>query len=135
EGKYYEVSVEGKDGGGLSAYAKVHIDILDTNDNAPTLTVLPILNPIPEDSVPSTVVAVINVRDRDSGDNGEVICNIDEDLPFRLEASSANTYKLITGSDLDREKTSAYNITISARDRGSPSLWSSAELVLEVSDV
>ncbi|NXV53448.1 PCDG7 protein, partial [Uria aalge] len=37
EGKYYEVTVEGKDGGGLSAHAKVHIDILDVNDNAPTL--------------------------------------------------------------------------------------------------
>ncbi|KAM9373548.1 protocadherin gamma-B1-like [Phaethornis superciliosus] len=135
EGKYYEASVEGKDGGGLSAHAKVHIDILDVNDNAPTLTLLPILNPIPEDSVPSTVVAVINVRDRDSGENGEVVCSIEEDLPFRLEPSSANTYKLITGSELDREKTSAYNITITAEDRGSPSLWSSAEVVLEVSDV
>uniref|UniRef100_A0A8C0ASS7 Cadherin domain-containing protein n=1 Tax=Buteo japonicus TaxID=224669 RepID=A0A8C0ASS7_9AVES len=72
EGKYYEASVEGKDGGGLSAHAKVHIDILDVNDNAPTISLLPILNPIPEDSVPSTVVAVINVRDRDSGDNGQV---------------------------------------------------------------
>ncbi|NXV38622.1 PCDG7 protein, partial [Rissa tridactyla] len=37
EGKYYEVTVEGKDGGGLSAHAKVHIDILDVNDNAPAL--------------------------------------------------------------------------------------------------
>ncbi|KFV51575.1 Protocadherin gamma-A11, partial [Gavia stellata] len=120
EGKYYEASVEGKDGGGLSAHAKVHIDILDVNDNAPTLSILPILNPIPEDSVPSTVVAVINVRDRDSGDNGEVSCNIDGDLPFRLEASSENTYKLIIASALDREKVSAYNITVTARDRGSP---------------
>ncbi|XP_059681593.1 protocadherin gamma-B6-like [Gavia stellata] len=135
EGKYYEASVEGKDGGGLSAHAKVHIDILDVNDNAPTLSILPILNPIPEDSVPSTVVAVINVRDRDSGDNGEVSCNIDGDLPFRLEASSENTYKLIIASALDREKVSAYNITVTARDRGSPSLSSRAALVLEVSDV
>uniref|UniRef100_A0A8C3KN58 Cadherin domain-containing protein n=1 Tax=Calidris pygmaea TaxID=425635 RepID=A0A8C3KN58_9CHAR len=77
EGKYYEASVEGKDGGGLSAHAKVQIDILDVNDNAPALSLLPILNPIPEDSIPSTGVAVINVRDRDSGDNGEVSCNID----------------------------------------------------------
>ncbi|XP_009333566.1 PREDICTED: protocadherin gamma-B2-like, partial [Pygoscelis adeliae] len=71
EEKYYEASVEGKDGGGLSAHAKVHIDILDVNDNAPTLSLLPILNTIPEDAVPSTVVALINVRDRDAGDNGE----------------------------------------------------------------
>ncbi|XP_009584609.1 PREDICTED: protocadherin gamma-B1-like, partial [Fulmarus glacialis] len=124
EGKYYEATVEGKDGGGLSAHAKVHIDILDVNDNAPTLSLLPILNPIPEDSVPSTVVAVINVRDRDSGENGEVTCNIDGDMPFRLEPSSENTYKLIIASALDREKVSAYNITISAADRGSPALSS-----------
>ncbi|KAK2544714.1 hypothetical protein Q9966_001741 [Columba livia] len=135
EEKYYEMSVEGKDGGGLSAHAKVHIDIVDVNDNEPTLSLLPILNPIPEDSVPSTVVAVINVRDRDSGDNGAVSCNIDGDLPFRLELSSENTYKLITASALDREKVSAYNITVTARDRGRPTLSSSTVLVLEVSDV
>ncbi|NXL69083.1 PCDGD protein, partial [Chordeiles acutipennis] len=92
-------------------------------------------NPIPEDSVLSTVVAVLNVRDRDSGDNGAVSCNIDEDLPFRLEQSLDNTYKLITGSALDREEVSTYNITITARDRGRPALWSRAALVLEVSDV
>ncbi|KAF1459062.1 Protocadherin gamma-B1, partial [Pygoscelis antarcticus] len=138
EGKYYEASVEGKDGGGLSAHAKVHIDILDVNDNAPTLSLLPILNPIPEDAVPSTVVALINVRDRDSGDNGEVSCNIDGDFPFTLEPSSANAYKLVIASALDREKVSAYNITITARGRGSPAapaLSSRAALVLEVSDV
>ncbi|OWK49626.1 Protocadherin gamma-B1 [Lonchura striata] len=135
ERKYYELSVEGKDGGGLTAHAKVHIDIIDVNDDAPVLSLLPILNPIPEDSVPSTVVAVINVRDRDSGENGEVNCKMDINLPFRLETSSENTYKLIIASALDREKVSAYNITITATDRGRPALWSSTELVLEVSDV
>ncbi|NXU59502.1 PCDG2 protein, partial [Turnix velox] len=89
-------------------------------------------NPIPEDSVPSTVVAVINVRDRDSGDNGRVTCNIGGDYPFRLELSSENTYKLITARELDREKVSAYNITITAKDSGSPALSSQAQLVLEV---
>ncbi|XP_069725720.1 protocadherin gamma-B1-like isoform X2 [Phaenicophaeus curvirostris] len=135
EGKYYEARVEGKDGGGMSAHAKVHIDILDVNDNAPTVSILPILNPVPEDAVTSTVVAVINVRDRDSGDNGEVTCSIDEDLPFRLEQSSPNTYKLIIASALDRETVSTYNITVTARDRGAPSLWSRASLRLEVADV
>ncbi|XP_061209947.1 protocadherin gamma-B1-like isoform X11 [Neopsephotus bourkii] len=135
EGKYYEASVEGKDGGGLSAHAKVHINILDVNDNAPTLSLLPIVNPIPEDSVLGTVVAVVNVRDRDSGDNGKVSCNIDDGMPFRLESSSGKTYKLIIASALDREKVSAYNINITARDGGSPALSSSTALVLEVSDV
>uniref|UniRef100_A0A8C9EH72 Cadherin domain-containing protein n=1 Tax=Pavo cristatus TaxID=9049 RepID=A0A8C9EH72_PAVCR len=133
--KYYEVTVEGKDGGGLSAHTKVHIGVTDVNDNAPSLTLLPILNPVPEDSVPSTVVAVINVRDRDSGVNGEVTCNLEGDLPFKLEASSESTYKLVIENSLDREEVSAYNITITATDGGSPALSSRADLVLEVSDV
>ncbi|NXE30378.1 PCDGC protein, partial [Ardeotis kori] len=37
EEKYYETTVEGRDGGGLSARVKVHIEILDVNDNAPAL--------------------------------------------------------------------------------------------------
>ncbi|KAM6251560.1 LOW QUALITY PROTEIN: uncharacterized protein LJ264_009315 [Porphyrio hochstetteri] len=135
EGKYYEASVEGRDGGGMSSYVKIQIDILDVNDNVPTLSLLPILNPVPEDSVATTVVAVISARDRDSGDNGEVSCAIDGDLPFRLEPSSENTYKLIIATALDRETVSAYNITITATDRGIPALWSRAALVLEVSDV
>ncbi|NXP46602.1 PCDGD protein, partial [Heliornis fulica] len=135
EGKYYEASVEGRDGGGMSAHVKIQIEILDVNDNTPTLSLLPILNPIPEDSVPTTVVAVISVRDRDSGENGEVSCDIDSDLPFRLEPSSENTYKLLITKALDRETVSDYNVTITAKDRGSPALWSRAALVLEGSDV
>uniref|UniRef100_A0A8B9Z8G0 Cadherin domain-containing protein n=1 Tax=Anas platyrhynchos TaxID=8839 RepID=A0A8B9Z8G0_ANAPL len=101
--KYYEATVEGKDGGGLSAHAKVHIDIVDVNDNAPSLTLLPILNPVPEDSVPE-----------DSGDNGEVTCNIEGDLPFRLAESSENTYKLVTEGSLDREKISVSDVNDNA---------------------
>ncbi|NXE58238.1 PCDGD protein, partial [Casuarius casuarius] len=92
-------------------------------------------NPIPEDSAPGTVVAVINVRDRDSGDNGDVSCYVDGDLPFRLVSASKNSYKLVTQNSLDREKKSDYNITITASDRGSPALSSRSALALAVSDV
>ncbi|NXD88803.1 PCDGH protein, partial [Halcyon senegalensis] len=135
EGKYYEASVEGKDGGGLSAHAKVRIDILDVNDNAPTLSLLPILNPIPEDSVPSTVVAVINVRDRDSGDNGEVNCNMVGDLPFRLEPSSENTYKLLVlAKALDREEAAFHELVLKASDGGEPARTGTARIRVAVLD-
>ncbi|NXW85256.1 PCDGD protein, partial [Alopecoenas beccarii] len=137
EGKRYEATVEGKDGGGLSAHAKVHIDILDVNDNAPTLSLLPILNPIPEDSVPSTVVAVINVRDRDSGDNGAVSCTIDGDLPFRIEPSSENTYKLIIAmlaKALDREEAAFHELVLRASDGGEPARTGTARIRVAVLD-
>ncbi|NXF89424.1 PCDGH protein, partial [Eubucco bourcierii] len=137
EGKHYEATIEGRDGGGLSAQAKVHIDILDVNDNAPTISLLPILNSIPEDSVPSTVVAVINVRDRDSGDNGAVSCNIDGDSPFKLESSSENTYKLITAmlaKALDREEAAFHELVLRARDGGEPSKTGTVRIRVVVLD-
>ncbi|KAM7100498.1 protocadherin gamma-A12-like [Ciconia maguari] len=135
EGDSYEVEVQARDGGGLSDTAKVAIVVTDVNDNAPELTATSQLSAISEDAPSGTVVALLHVQDRDSGANGEVHCNIDGDLPFRLEPSAENTYKLITASALDREKVSTYKITIAARDRGSPALSSRAALVLEVSDV
>ncbi|NXW26154.1 PCDG2 protein, partial [Circaetus pectoralis] len=135
EGDSHELEVQAEDGGGLFDTAKVAITVTDVNDNAPELTVSSALSAISEDAPPGTVVALLHVQDRDSGANGEVRCSIDGDLPFRLEPSSENTYKLIIASTLDREKVSAYNMTITARDRGSPALSNRAALVLEVSDV
>ncbi|GAB0196176.1 protocadherin gamma-A10-like [Grus japonensis] len=73
--------------------------------------------------------------DRDSGANGEVRCSIAERLPFRLEKTFEDYYRVVTAEELDREKVSEYNVTVRAADGGSPSLWSSAVLALRVLDV
>ncbi|NXO03197.1 PCDGD protein, partial [Rhinopomastus cyanomelas] len=129
EVKYYEVTVEGKDGGGLSAHAKVHIDILDVNDNIPTISFLPILNPIPEDAVPSTVVALINVRDRDSGDNGEVRCHIDSEGP-----GGNRRPELVLAKALDREEAAFYELVLKASDGGDPARTGTARIRVAVVD-
>ncbi|KAM4038351.1 protocadherin Fat 4-like [Anomaloglossus baeobatrachus] len=133
--KYYEISVEAKDGGGLAAHAKVIIEVTDENDNAPEISITSSSDLIPEDSPPGTVVALIKVHDRDSGENGEVQCIITQDLPFKLLSSSSNFYKIVTKSSLDREKLSSYNITIQASDKGSPEKISRKLFRLDVSDV
>ncbi|XP_069825437.1 protocadherin gamma-B1-like isoform X36 [Dendropsophus ebraccatus] len=129
------MSVQAQDGGGLAANAKVLIEIIDENDNAPDISITSSSGLIPEDSAPGTVVALIKVQDRDSGENGEVQCIIKRDLPFELISSTGNFYKVVTKSSLDREIISSYNITIQASDKGSPEMTSRKVIRLDISDV
>ncbi|XP_077122307.1 protocadherin gamma-B1-like [Ranitomeya variabilis] len=132
--KNYELSVEAKDGGGLVAHCKVLVEVIDINDNAPEISITSLSSPIPEDSAPGTMVALIEVHDQDSGDNADVDCIILEDVGFTL-LSLDTYYRLVLKNAIDREKVSSYNITIIAKDRGSPPLSSRKVLTLDVSDV
>ncbi|CAI5780377.1 protocadherin Fat 2-like [Podarcis lilfordi] len=131
----YTISVAAKDGGGLVTHCKVEISVHDENDNAPEVTLASMFSPVPEDSMSGTVIALINVNDRDSGDNGKVTCYLQDDLPFKVLPSSNNYFKLQTDSLLDRERTPAYNITITATDRGTPPLSTHKTISLQISDI
>ncbi|XP_074816898.1 protocadherin beta-1-like isoform X3 [Natator depressus] len=135
ETETYEIDVQATDGGGLSAHSKILVEVVDVNDNAPEVKVTSLISPIREDSSPETVVALFNVRDRDSGDNGRTVCSIEDDLPFSAKPTSKNSYSLVTENTFDREKVSEYNITITARDLGTPSLSTEERIVVKISDI
>ncbi|XP_074772574.1 protocadherin gamma-A12-like [Athene noctua] len=135
EAALYKLEVQARDGGGLSDTAKVAITVTDVNDNAPELRLSSTLSEISEDAPSGTVVALLHVQDRDSGANGEVRCSIAENLPFRLERSLGDYYRVVTSRQLDREEVAEYNVTVRAADGGSPALRSSAVLALRVLDV
>ncbi|XP_075020944.1 protocadherin gamma-A2-like [Calonectris borealis] len=135
EGDSYELEVQARDGGGLFDTAKVAISVTDVNDNAPEISVRSALSAISEDAPSGTVVALLHVQDRDSGANGEVRCSLDGGVPFRLEKSFEDYYRVVTARELDREEVAEYNVTVRAADGGSPALWSSAVLALRVLDV
>uniref|UniRef100_A0A452IZ91 Cadherin domain-containing protein n=1 Tax=Gopherus agassizii TaxID=38772 RepID=A0A452IZ91_9SAUR len=131
----YTFDVEARDEGSLTAHSKVQIEILDENDNAPEVTLTSVSSPIPEDSLPETVIALIKALDRDDGGNGGVACRIQDNLPFKIISSTNNYYKLLTDSPLDRERTPEYNITITATDKGSPPLSTRKTILLQISDI
>ncbi|XP_067323814.1 protocadherin gamma-B5-like isoform X8 [Anolis sagrei] len=135
ETEKYTISVEAKDGGGLVAHCKIEMDIQDVNDNAPEMVMASLSGRIPEDSVPGTVIALINVKDRDSGENGKVTCSLLGDWPFKIVTTSRNYYKLITDGPLDRERKAKYNITIIATDKGIPPLSSNKTIGLQILDI
>ncbi|XP_044133352.1 protocadherin gamma-B5-like [Bufo gargarizans] len=131
----YEMTIEAKDGGGLVGQCNVFIDIVDVNDNAPEITIASLSTPVSEDSAPGTLVALINIKDLDSGKYGEVNCKINDVWALKLVLSSNNYYKLVTAGPLDRETTPAYNITIIAEDEGFPPMVTRKTIFITVSDV
>ncbi|XP_049442759.1 protocadherin beta-15-like [Epinephelus fuscoguttatus] len=131
----YEMRVDAKDGYGLTSDSKVIIEISDVNDNPPEINLKSLNNPIPENVSPGTEVGIINVQDRDSENNRQVRCSIQQNAPFKLVPSIKNYYSLVTTGQLDREVVSDYNITITASDEGSPPLSSSKSVELSVADI
>ncbi|XP_037003576.2 LOW QUALITY PROTEIN: protocadherin beta-6 [Artibeus jamaicensis] len=130
----YHVDVDATDGGGRSGKCSIIIKVLDVNDNAPELTMSSLISPIPENQ-PETIVAVFSVSDADSGQNQQVICSIDDNIPFLLRPSVENFYTLVTEGALDRERQTEYNITITVTDMGTPRLKTQHNITVLVSDV
>ncbi|XP_068570872.1 protocadherin gamma-A11-like isoform X11 [Cebidichthys violaceus] len=133
--KHYEIDIEATDKGGLADTSKVLIEVTDLNDNAPVISIISLSNPIPEDSAPETVIAMLNIKDLDSDKNGQVKCFISKDLPFKIKSSSTNFYSLMSDDVLDRETVPEYNITITAMDEGSPPYSTNKTINLRISDV
>ncbi|XP_035391396.1 protocadherin gamma-A3-like isoform X23 [Electrophorus electricus] len=133
--KQFSIKVKAKDHGGLTDTSEILIDVLDVNDNAPKIIIMSFSSSVSEDAALGTVIAMINVQDLDSGDNGRVTCSIDLNSPFKIVSSLTNYYNLVTDSALDREHTSDYNITITAVDAGKPVLSSRELLSIKISDI
>uniref|UniRef100_A0A7N8XT71 Protocadherin beta-16-like n=1 Tax=Mastacembelus armatus TaxID=205130 RepID=A0A7N8XT71_9TELE len=131
----YEINIQAKDPWGVVGASKLIVEIADVNDNSPVITMASYSGRISEDSAPGTVVALISVQDKDSSKNGQVHLNIDENLPFKIKSSLRNYYTLVTDQNLDRERRSKYNITLTATDEGLPPLSSRKTVVLEVTDI
>ncbi|XP_051869386.1 protocadherin gamma-C5-like [Pristis pectinata] len=136
EANSYSLDIQAVDHGlpAFTGHSKVLIKVIDVNDNAPAIRVSTGTNKIAENALPGTFITLINIIDRDFGENGQLRCQIPKNVPFRLQTSS-NYYKLITSETLDREAVSEYNITVSAWDLGSPSLSTNKTIQIAITDV
>ncbi|NWZ71590.1 PCDGM protein, partial [Acrocephalus arundinaceus] len=137
EATVYEIEVEAKDMGSptMEEHCSVVVEITDVNDNAPEIVLTSVSSPVQEDAAPGTVIALIGVKDSDSGDNGQVRLQIAKELPFKLVSSFKEHFSLVTSGPLDREKASGYNITVKAVDSGSPQRATQKTFYLRIADV
>ncbi|XP_046907526.1 protocadherin gamma-A2-like isoform X18 [Hypomesus transpacificus] len=133
--KHYQIDIEAIDNGGLSDSSKIIVDVIDVNDNSPNINIISKSDSIREDSTPNTVIVMLSVNDPDSESNGNLQCKLNDDIPFTIQSTVNGFYSLVTDSELDRERASEYNISVTCSDEGVPSLSSSVTLTLQISDV
>nr|XP_029134900.1 protocadherin alpha-8-like isoform X8 [Labrus bergylta] len=137
ESSAYEFRVKATDKGASprSGYAKVLVEVVDVNDNAPEISVTSLMSPVKESAEVGTVVALVTVTDKDGGSNGLTTCKIRNQVPFTLTSNYKNYYSLTVDGQLDREIVSQYNVTVTAVDEGSPPLSSTAVITVQISDI
>ncbi|CAL8270532.1 unnamed protein product [Boreogadus saida] len=134
----YEMKVMATDkgAGSLSTHCNVIVKVEDENDNPPEIDITSMSSKIPENAPPGSVVALMAITDLDSGVNGQVVCAVPTHLPFDLKQSpDGHSYSLVTKDSLDKESAHSYDITITARDLGSPALSSTKVIKVNVQDV
>ncbi|KAM9849748.1 protocadherin alpha-8-like [Aulostomus maculatus] len=138
EKQVYEMKVLAADKGAvsLSTHCIVVVTVEDVNDNRPEIEITSLSSRISEDAPPGTVVALVGVTDLDSGGNGQVVCSVPGHLPFELKQSTdRHSYSLVTKDYLDKETMEMYDVTIIAKDLGTPPLSSTKVIHVDVLDV
>ncbi|XP_077464628.1 protocadherin beta-16-like [Stigmatopora argus] len=133
----YDMEVIAADKGvtSLSGQCTIKIQVEDMNDNHPEISIKSFQSPVSENIDVDTVIAVVSVSDKDSGNNGVVDLHVPQNMPFKLRESSDNYYELVVSEPLDREKVPEYEITFTVRDRGSPPLSDNETMTLQLLDV
>ncbi|KAM8879066.1 protocadherin Fat 1a isoform 5-T7 [Spinachia spinachia] len=140
EKKLYELEILAVDRGmklygssGFSSMAKLTVRVEQANEHAPVITAVT-LAPSGADHDPT--YAIVSVEDGDQGPNGEIaslsIVAGDPLQQFKAVRSSPGSreYKIKAVKDVDWDSQPfGYNLTLQAKDKGSPAQFSSVKLV------
>ncbi|TRY99135.1 hypothetical protein DNTS_018933 [Danionella cerebrum] len=140
----YEVDVQAKDLGQnpVPSVCKIIINVQDVNDNPPEIIITPItpvtdgVAHVSEATGPDILVALISIKDKDAGANGQVSCTLNGGHGnFRLKRAYEGSYTIVTMASLDREKIAEYNFTVVAEDFGVPPLHTLTHYIIRLTDV
>lgn len=123
----FVLSITATDSGGRTDVATVHINITDANNFAPVFENAPYTASVFEDAPIGTTVLLVSASDSDVGINAQITYSLNDESVNGLgahEPFSVNpqTGAIVTTAALDREVTSAYLLTVTAKDGGNPSL-------------
>ncbi|XP_012501225.1 PREDICTED: protocadherin gamma-B7-like [Propithecus coquereli] len=134
----YNITITATDRGKppLSSSKTIILHITDVNDNAPVFQQSAYLVHVPENNQPGASIAQVSASDPDFGPNGRVSYSI---LASGLELSSyvsvsAQSGVVFAQRAFDHEQLRAFELTLQARDQGSPALSANVSLRVLVGD-
>ncbi|KAK3607632.1 hypothetical protein CHS0354_010682 [Potamilus streckersoni] len=143
EGKTYKLIVEALDKGERPLLslnqAVINIVVNDTGNNPPIVTINLVSSAgghvvnVSELATINQFVAHVQVEDTDTGENGDVTCEV-SDPKFGLQSLSSKGYKVVVRDSLDRETFEMHNVVVTCHDHGNPVLSSSASFLVRVTD-
>eukprot|EP00794_Sanderia_malayensis_P011813 gene11813-13037_t len=121
----YWLEIQATDRGMLtSSSLSLKINVLDTNDNAPTFVQPFYLNDVVEDTLEGTIILSVVASDPDQGTNGRIAYSIKEDTHGLLRIQSDTGF--ISKHGLWQLTPGAFlNFTVIATDAGNPAMHSS----------
>ena len=134
----YSFTIIAADGGSpsLNSSALVSVTVLDKNDNTPQFPQQKYQITLREDYALSSIFLVVDATDSDASEiNSNIIYSIlseDDQNIFQID-SSTGALSLI--APLDAETEVLHFINVTARDTGTPSLSSTVEVYIYVTDV
>ncbi|XP_047449254.1 protocadherin Fat 4 [Mugil cephalus] len=135
--RFYILTVEAQQGDSQVSSVRVYFNVLDANDNPPVFGQGAFYASLPEDTHAGVCFLSLNVSDKDDGENGELqlkIASGDEEGAFIIHPTGS----LCLNTELDRERHSSYNLTITANDCAQPTalqFTSTAHVFVLIEDV
>ncbi|KAF1629371.1 Protocadherin alpha-5, partial [Eudyptes filholi] len=128
------------DGGrpSLTGTVELVISVLDANDNAPQFNQSVYKVKVIEGSERGTLLTKLSATDLDEGINSDIIYLFSRRVGAQVKEMftiDENKGEIRLQGELDYEEMDSYEITIEARDKGSPPLSGHCKVVVEVVDV
>ncbi|XP_021082326.2 protocadherin gamma-B1 isoform X18 [Mesocricetus auratus] len=137
----YNVTIIATDRGKppLTSSTSVTLQVGDVNDNAPVFLQASYLIQVAENNPPGASIAQVSASDPDLGPNGHISYSI---IASDLEPKSLWSYVTLNAQSgvvfaqraFDHEQLRSFQLTLQARDQGSPSLSANVSMLVLVGD-
>lgn len=136
----FALTVSATDSGQRSDQAIVNINITDANNFAPVFENAPYTASVFEDAPVGTTVLMVFASDNDVGLNAQITYSLNEGSSNGLGSNEpfsvhVQTGAIVTTAALDRETTSTFLLTVTAKDSGNPSLADTTDVEISITDI